>query len=162
MNNSKLKLNYYSVFFKNTWGLECLFQHLKSPVFFFLFSMNQQYGAKSFSQQISLESIYELSPLAFGLISYREKLWIRCLRVCYYSHEFILVRNLISQKYYIFSLPKTCAFVMRFFISLVSKASITLYASGWQNWDCFPFCNIILSTGSWVLAKNPLIKQLLL
>ena len=112
MNNSKLKLNYYSVFFKNTWGLECLFQHLKSPVFFFLFSMNQQYGAKSFSQQISLESIYELSPLAFGLISYREKLWIRCLRVCYYSREFILVRNLISQKYYIFSLPKTCAFVI--------------------------------------------------
>lgn len=105
--------------------------------------MNQQYGAKSFSQQISLGSIYEPSPPASGLISYRDKLWIRCLRVCYYSPEFILVRNLISQKYFIFSLPKTCAFLMRFFISLVSKASITHYASGWQNWDCFPFCNII-------------------
>lgn len=110
---------------------------------FFSFSVNQQNGAKSFSRQISLESIYELSPLAFGLKSYREKLWIRCLRVCYYSLEFILVRNLISQKYYIFSLPKTCAFVMRVFISLVSKASITHCASGWQKWDCFPFCNII-------------------
>ena len=130
MNNSKLNLNYYSVFFKNTWGLECLFQYFRtSSIFFFLIQYESTLWSKIFfSADLFRIFLWAISSPS-GLISYRDKLWIRLLRVCYCSLDFILVRNLTPQKYYIFSLPKTCAFVISFFIPLVSKPSITHCAS---------------------------------